>query len=57
MAKDTAPDPGRELRRDMGEQVTSNRHLRLFTYGLGGLVLVLLIIVVRIAGVAPPSPS
>ena len=56
MAQDTTPDPGREFAEIWGEQVTSNRHLRLFTYGLGGLVLVLLIIVVRIAGVDPPKP-
>ena len=56
MAQDTPPDPGREFAEIWGEQVTSNRHLRLFSYGLGGVVLLLLIIVVRIVGVDPPNP-
>ena len=50
------PNPGKEFADIWAEAVTSNRHLRVFTYGLGAILLLLLVVVVRLSNVAPPKP-
>ena len=49
-------DPGRDFADIWAEQVTSNRHLRIATFALGGALLLLLVALVRMAGVEPPKP-
>ena len=49
-------DPARDFADIWAEQVTSNRHLRVTTFALAATVLLLLVIVVRMAGVEPPKP-
>ena len=52
----TKSDPGKEFAEIWAEAVTSTRHLRLFTLALGGVVLLLLVVVVRLAGAPAPKP-
>ena len=52
----TKSDPGKEFAEIWAEAVTSARHLRLFTLALGGVVLLLLVVVVRLAGAPAPKP-
>ena len=50
------PDPGKEFADVWGEIVVSNRHFRLATYALGGVLLLLLVAVVRLSSVELPKP-
>lgn len=50
------PDPGKEFADIWGEIVVSNRHFRLATYALGGVLLLLLVAVVRLSSVDLPKP-
>lgn len=50
------PNPGREFADIWGEIVVSNRHFRLATYALGGVLLLLLVAVVRLSSVELPKP-
>ena len=52
----TQSDPGKEFAEIWGEAVASARHLRLFTLVLGGVAFLLLVVVVRLAGVDAPNP-
>ena len=56
MPRRNKPDPGREFAEIWGEQVASNRFLRLWIFALGGLALLLLIAVVRLSAVELPKP-
>ncbi|MCY3746118.1 MAG: VirB8/TrbF family protein [Acidobacteria bacterium] len=56
MARQNKPDPGREFAEIWGEQVASNRFLRLWIFALAGLALLLLIAVVRLSAVELPKP-
>ncbi len=49
-------DPGREFVDIWGEQVASNRHLRLAVLGLGTALLLVLVALVRLANVEAPKP-
>ena len=50
------PDPGAEFADIWALQLTSQRHHRLVTYGLAGVLLILLLIVFRLSDVQPPKP-
>lgn len=50
------PDPGKEFADVWGELVVSNRHFRLASYALGGVLLLLLVAVVRLSSVELPKP-
>ncbi|MCY3590747.1 MAG: VirB8/TrbF family protein [Acidobacteria bacterium] len=50
------PNPGKEFADVWGEIVVSNRHFRLATYALGGVLLLLLVAVVRLSSVELPKP-
>lgn len=49
-------NPGKEFADIWGEIVVSNRHFRLATYALGGLLLLLLLAVVNLSSVELPKP-
>lgn len=49
-------DPGKEFAEIWGEQIASNRFLRLWIFALAGLALLLLIAVVRLSAVELPKP-
>ena len=50
------PDPGKEFADIWGEIVVSNRHFRLATYALAGVLVLLLVAVVRLSSVELPKP-
>ena len=50
------PDPGKEFADIWGELVVSNRHFRLATYALAGVLVLLLTTVVRLSSVELPKP-
>ena len=50
------PDPGKEFADIWGEIVVSNRHFRLATYALAGVLVLLLAAVVRLSSVELPKP-
>lgn len=50
------PDPGREFADIWAAHVVSQRHHRLVTYGLAGVLLVLLVAVVRLSSDEAPRP-
>jgi len=50
------PNPGKEFADIWGEIVVSNRHFRLATYALAGVLLLLLVAVVRLSSVELPKP-
>ena len=50
------PDPGAEFADIWALQLTSQRHHRLVTYGLAGVLFILLLIVFRLSDVQPPKP-
>ncbi len=50
------PDPGKEFADIWGEVVVSNRHFRLATYALTGVLVLLLVAVVRLSSVELPKP-
>ena len=52
----TAPDAGKEYAEIWGETIHANRHLRILSVGLGALVLLLAIGVVRLSSLTPPRP-
>ena len=54
--KDKESDAGKEYAEIWGETIHSNRHLRVFSIVLGGLLLFLTIAVVRLSSVEPPRP-
>ena len=56
MPRRKKPDPGKEFAEIWGEQVASNRFLRTFLFGLAGLGLLLLIVIVRLSDVEAPKP-
>lgn len=56
MPRRQKPDPGREFAEIWGEQVASNRFLRLWIFALAGLALLLLVVVVRLSAVELPKP-
>jgi len=50
------PDPGKEFADIWGEIVVSNRHFRLATYALAGVLILLLVAVVRLSSVELAKP-
>ena len=52
----TKSDPGKEFAEIWAEAVASSRHLRVFSLALGGVVLLLLVVVVRVVGADAPQP-
>ena len=54
--KTESKDAGQEYAEIWGEAIHSNRHLRVLSIGLGGVVLLLVIVVFRIVSVEPPRP-
>ena len=50
------PDPGREFADIWAQHVVSQRHHRLVTYGLAGVLFILLLVVFRLSNVQPPKP-
>ncbi|MDE3260903.1 MAG: VirB8/TrbF family protein [Acidobacteriota bacterium] len=56
MTRRKKPDPGKEFAEIWGEQVASNRFLRLWVFTLAGIVLLLLVAVVRLSAVELPKP-
>ena len=54
--KKTKPDPGQEFADIWAMAVISQRHLRIATWALGGFVVLLLVIVVRLSSVELPKP-
>ena len=50
------PNPGKEFADIWGEIVVSNRHFRLATYALGGVLVLLLVADVRLSSVELPKP-
>lgn len=50
------PDPGKEFADIWGEVVVSNRHFRLATYALTGVLVLLLVAVARLSSVELPKP-
>ena len=56
MARRKRPDPGREFAEIWGEQVASNRFLRLWIFALAGLAALLLIAVVQLSAIELPKP-
>lgn len=49
-------DPGKEFAEIWGEQIASNRFLRIWIFALAGLALLLLVAVVRLSAVELPKP-
>ena len=49
-------DAGKEYAEIWGEAVHSNRHLRVLTIVLGGVSLLLVIVIIRLASLEPPRP-
>ena len=49
-------DAGAEYAEIWGEAVHSNRHLRVFSIGLGALCLLLTVVIIRIVTIDPPKP-
>ena len=49
-------DAGAEYAEIWGEAVHSNRHLRVFSIGLGALCLLLAVVIIRIVTIDPPKP-
>ena len=56
MARQKKPDPGKEFAEIWGEQVASNRFLRLWIFALAGLAFLLLVAVVRLSAIELPKP-
>ena len=56
MPRRKTPDPGKEFAEIWGEQVASNRFLRLWIFALAGFALLLLVAVVRLSAVELPKP-
>lgn len=56
MPRSKKPDPGNDFAEIWGEAVASNRFLRTFLLGLGGLLLLVVIILLRLSNVQPPKP-
>ena len=54
--KQTEQDSGKTYADIWGEAVHSNRHLRVLSMGLAGLVLLLIVIIVRLSSVELPKP-
>lgn len=54
--KKKKPDPGEEFADIWAMAVIAQRHLRIATFALGGFVLLLLVIVVRLSTMPPPKP-
>ena len=52
----TEHDSGKTYADIWGEAVHSNRHLRVLSMGLAGLVLLLVVIIVRLSSVELPKP-
>lgn len=50
------PDPGEEFADIWAHAVIAHRHLRVATWALGGFVILLLVIVVRLSSIEPPKP-
>ena len=49
-------DAGKEYAEIWGEAIHSNRHLRVLSIVLGGVALLLVIVIIRLASVEPPRP-
>ena len=49
-------DAGKEYAEIWGEAVHSNRHLRVLSLVLGGVSLLLVIVIIRLASLEPPRP-
>lgn len=56
IGRQNKPDPGREFADIWAQHVLSQRHHRLVTYGLGGVLLVLLLALFRLSNVETPKP-
>lgn len=56
IGRSNKPDPGREFADIWAQHVISQRHHRLVTYGLAGVLIVLLLVVVRLSNVEAPKP-
>ena len=54
--KDNESDAGKQYAEIWGETIHSNRHLRVFSIVLSGLLLFVTIAVVRLSSVEPPRP-
>ena len=52
----TEQDSGKTYADMWGEAVHSNRHLRVLSMGLAGLVLLLVVIIIRLSSVELPKP-
>ncbi len=50
------PDPGREFADIWAQHVVSQRHHRIITYSLGGVLFLLLLVVFRLSNVEAPKP-
>ena len=50
------PDPGREFADIWAAHVVSQRHHRIITYSLGGVLFILLLVVFRLSDVEAPKP-
>lgn len=50
------PDPGREFADIWAQHVVSQRHHRIITYSLGGVLFLLLLVVFRLSNVQAPKP-
>ena len=51
-----AKDTGKQYAEIWGEAIHSNRHLRVLSIVLGSVSLLLVIVIIRLAGVEPPRP-
>ena len=56
MSEKQTQDAGAEYAEIWGEAVHSNRHLRVFSIGLGALCLLLTVVIIRIVTIDPPRP-
>ena len=56
MSRKEPKDAGAEYAEIWGEAIHSNRHLRVFSIGLGAVCVLLVIVIIRIVGVDPPKP-
>ena len=56
MSEKQTHDAGAEYAEIWGEAVHSNRHLRVFSIGLGALCLLLTVVIIRIVTIDPPRP-
>ena len=56
MSKKEPKDAGAEYAEIWGEAIHSNRHLRVFSIGLGAVCVLLIVVIIRIVGVDPPKP-